>query len=152
MGLHHEFFLITKNELQKMNNITLSILTNKVEKVEISDEIMEYIKDTLEWIPAYSVDAFEKINGLDYFYCTVIHKNGATTLKNVLEGWISLFKNSPQCLRLRGELVMEEGEESWSHRVIDINRDELICEFSKLVAFSVKVINSEEYCIFHMGI
>lgn len=152
MALVHEFVLLTQEECKEKINLN-DIRVNK-DVLEIHDDIILYIYDSLKWVPqAQTANSTEREYGLNYYGITMIDKEGAIVLYNILKAWSDLFKNSPPVLILTGSYSWTEGKDisSGGYEVIELDRDEVIGQFNKLMSFAKKVIN-ENYQILHFGI
>jgi hypothetical protein len=77
MSLTHEFFLVNSEfelkdryEWYRTNRYTWG------DKAVLSDDIILYMMDFLNWIPSYNPETKENGNGLNYHGLTVIHIMG----------------------------------------------------------------------------
>lgn len=151
MALIHEFVLLTQEECKK--EVILNIRANK-DVLEIHDDIILYIFDSLKWVPQASNGCSgEKKYGFNYYGITEIDKEGAIVLCNILKAWSDLFKNSPPKLILTGNYSWTEDEkiDTGAYEVIEIDRDKVIGQFNKLMFFAEKAIN-DNCQILHFGI
>ncbi len=64
----------------------------------ISDDLISYLWDSLQWIPTLdfhsTFDKCEKITGISRWGLTIIEKSGAITAQNILISWRDLFRNA----------------------------------------------------------
>lgn len=156
MGLNHEFFLVSHKDYEEMSYdgdyLSLSNLDNII---SIHDDIIQYINDTLRWIPSINPAMnCEKGFGLNNYGITLFDKEGAEVIVKISKSWADLFSNGPSMLKLTGNygwVTNTKGIEEGKYEVIDVCRDNLIESFRKLQLFSEKVI-SDKYFIFHHGI
>lgn len=152
MALIHEFVLLTQEECQE--EVILNDIRANKDVLEIHDDIILYIFDSLKWVPqALSGYSNERKYGLNYHGITEIDKEGAIVLYNILKAWSDMFKNSPPMLTLTGIYSWTEGENinTGAYEVIELDRDKVIGQFNKLTSFTEKVINNN--CkILHFGI
>lgn len=156
MGLEHEFFLVTYDEYEKMGYEGYYFSNEKLSNaVLIHDDIVQYIQDTLNWIPSINPAMnYEKGFGLNNYGITLFDKEGAEVIVSLAKSWADIFSIGPSTLKLTGnycftgnDTYMPEG----SYEIIEISRDKLVESFRKLQLFSEKVI-SNKYLILHYGI
>lgn len=148
MALVHDFLLLEGEELLDPN------LKKNRDVVEIDDDIILYINDSLKWVPqAQNAYLNEKKYGLNYYGFTYFDKDGVEILYQILKAWSDLFKNSPPKLKLTGQYYWLEGENinSGKYERIELDRDTVIEKFQKLMAFAEKVMN-HDYELVHFGI
>lgn len=154
MGLQHEFYLIPNTidvkefwEHMKNNN-------SVIDSVVIHDDLIQYIFDSLEWIPSKNPALRGTPNGrgLNYHGVTLFDKQSSPTLERVFCSWRDLFKNSPTTLELTGEFVYDENDEILGeYEKLIFNRDEVIRDFEKIISMSLKIAEGDCY-IYHCGI
>jgi hypothetical protein len=156
MGFNHEFFLVTHNEYEEMSYDGDYLLSADIGNIiSIHDDIIQYINDTLRWVPSINpAMKYEKGLGLNNYGITLFEKEGAEVIFKISKAWVDLFSNGPSVLKLTGNygwITNDEGFAEGNYEIIEINRDELIESFRKLQLFSEKVI-SDKYFIIHHGI
>jgi hypothetical protein len=152
MALVHEFVLLTQEEWQK--EVILNDIRANKDVLEIHDDIILYILDSLKWVPQAKTRYSSEIKyGLNYHGITEIDREGAIVLYNILKAWSDLFKNSPPILQLTGSYYWTEDENinTGAYEVIELDRDKVIEQFNKLMYFAEKVIN-DNCQILHFGI
>jgi len=152
MALVHEFVLLTQEEC--LEEVILNDMRANKDVLEIHDDIILYIFDSLKWVPqAQTGYSNERKYGLNYHGITEIDKDGAIVLCNILKAWSDLFKNTPPMLTLTGSYFCTEGGviNSGAYEVIEIDRDKVIWQFHKLMYFAEKTI-SDNFQILHLGI
>lgn len=156
MGLEHEFFLVTYDEYEEIGYDGYHFLNRGLNNVVlIHDDIIQYIQDTLNWIPSINPAMnYQKGFGLNNYGITLFDKEGAEVILSLAGSWAGLFSRGPSTLKLTGnycftgnDTYMQEG----SYEIIEIARDKLIENFRKLQLFSERVI-SNKYLILHYGI
>jgi len=158
MGLQHEFFLITEDECQKIHYCDGDYFLSKDSRyiAVIHDDIIQYIYDTLRWIPCINPAInYERGFGLHNWGVTLFDKEAAEVLFNIVKAWADLFSNGPTTLNLRGNYswIEDEGMQSGDYEILEIARDELVENFRKLQSFAEQVmVNSNKYFILHHGI
>lgn len=157
MALVHKFKLVLKTEendfyKEKTNrNIQTNVLSNG-EQIELSDNIILYILDSLNWVPTYSsLDSGMKY-GLNYHGMTYITQEGASIMKKIIKSWASLFSNAPEFFEITGLYTWEDNAEQGKYEKISIKRDEIVDVFTKLAHYAEQVENDDTLCIFHAGI
>jgi len=77
-----------------------------VDGVEIHDDIIVYIYDTLKWIPSkkHALAGSPNGTGINYHGVTLFDHESAIVLGSVFNAWKLLFENSPDILELRGSI------------------------------------------------
>jgi hypothetical protein len=156
MVLNHEFFLVTHNEYEEMSydgDYLSSVGLGNI--ISIHDDIIQYINDTLRWVPSINPAMnYEKGLGLNNYGITLFDKEGAEVIFKIAKAWAYLFSNGPSALKLTGNygwITNDKGIAEGNYELIEVIRDELIESFRKLQLFSEKVI-SDKYFIIHHGI
>lgn len=155
MSLLHEFILIPQDEIaniEKINNETLLTVPSS-NKVEIHDDIIQYIFDTLRWVPTINTcKNNENGLGLNNWGITLISKDGAEVLMKISKAWADLFSNGPSKIILKGKYTWtDEKIDQGQYEILEFDRNELVGEFIRLYEYSQSVIN-ENYYLFHRGI
>lgn len=156
MGLEHEFFLVTHNEYEEISYDGDYLSSSDPENIiSIHDDIIQYIYDTLRWIPSINPAMnYEKGHGLNNFGITLFDKEGAEVILKIAKAWADLISSGPSTLRLTGNygwITNDDNITEGGYEIIDVDREELIWNFRKLQLFSEKVI-SDKYFILHHGI
>ncbi|MUT65693.1 hypothetical protein [Paenibacillus sp. NEAU-GSW1] len=125
MALEHEFYLIPitidveRFWMNRENNPKV------IDSVVIHDDIVQYVSDTLKWIPSRNpaLNGTPAGAGINYHGVTLFDEISARNLKSVFSSWRDLFLNSPTALELTGEFVMVEGgEQSGYYEKLVYNR------------------------------
>lgn len=156
MGQDHKFFLIPYEEYEEKGyNGDYSVDEDLGNIVAIYDDIIQYIGDTLAWIPSINpCNNYKKGFGINNCGVTLFDKEGASIIVNIARAWADLLSNSTNVLKLTGSYYWTtnyKGIPEGKYEMIEVNRDELVGEFRKLQLFSEKVISSN-YLILHLGI
>lgn len=152
MSMDHEFYLLSKDEY-KTEDIFELRKKGFPRSVYIHDDLIQYILDTLFWIPCFNPSRNERLYGLCLYGVTIIDQQGAAILRTVFSSWAQLFSVSPEQLKLQGAFMMVVGSnEEGEYEKIVINRDEIVSEFQKLAGYAEKVMKSDDLIILHMGI
>jgi hypothetical protein len=155
MSLTHEFFLITNDfdwndryEWYRINRYTWD------EKCEVSDDIIQYITDFLNWLPTYNPETKESGKGLNYYGATVIKRAGADKLIKIVDKWLELIDEAPDTFNLRGDTVWKEvnnGEGYWEQTRNRMKRESMQTECKQLIGLAVKALYNNQLII-HYGI
>ncbi|MDQ0878260.1 hypothetical protein QFZ77_006919 [Paenibacillus sp. V4I3] len=155
MSLTHKFFLISSDF--ELNDRHEWYSTNRYtweEKVELSDDIIQYMMDFLNWMPSYNPETKESGNGLNYYGLTVIQKLGAEKLIRVLDKWLKLIDEAPDTFSLRGDTIWKEeenGEGYWEQTRNRMKRERMKIELEQLIGLAVNASNNNKLII-HFGI
>ncbi|MGL4873768.1 MAG: hypothetical protein ACRC30_03840 [Clostridium sp.] len=163
--MHHDFMLVKKSKIntnEKREKVFTNYFNNNKENlpcVQIEDDIIIYIYDTLKWIRNDSEESTQK-KGLAYHGLTLIQDDNAEKLKKIIKAWAILFSLGEEEFSLEGAYVFEgmkvhEGEEYFtggSYEKILVNKRKLIKDFKKLIEILEIAEKDKEYCVFHMGI
>lgn len=155
----HEFILVSKDKADFSfrdyvwdKNGFNAQKSSVSDYVEVNDDFIEYIMDSLEWIPTYNPSKREKGYGLNYYGVTLIREDGALLAMNIFKSWADLFSNGPDILELRGAFTWQtEDQESGHYETIKVARNEIVDVFKKLTSFAEQVMNGELYLL-HLGI
>ena len=152
-GLNHDFLLLSIRE----NSYTYYMRwINNPLAVQIHDDVMDYIQDTLNWVTCYNpAKKMMKHSGLNFCGPTIIKSDGAVVTTKIFTAWANLLSNGPKEIKLTGPYGWIEGEskETGSYSAIKVDRDEVVERFKKLADFSKQVVDSEdELFILHLGI
>ncbi|WP_214628981.1 coagulation factor 5/8 type-like protein [Paenibacillus agaridevorans] len=155
MSLTHEFFLLSgvfdmndRYEWYRANRYTWA------EKSVVSDEIIQYLSDFLNWLPSYNPETKENHKGLNYYGLTVINKPGAEKLIRILDKWLKLIEEAPDTFSLRGDTVWKEKENEnghWEQSKNWLKRETLQIEIKSLIDSAVKALDNNQLIV-HFGI
>ena len=155
MSLEHDFFLIPRGF--EMDSWTEWYSRNRFSwgnKTGIDNSLINYISDTLGWIPSYNPETKSPIHGLNYYGETIISDQGAVMLSQIVQRWISLFSVSPEVFKLKSEIVwVEEGEDGgyWQDELVEYRKEFVIDSLRKLLLLSEKA-QEGQYFLLHYGI
>lgn len=86
MSLIHDFFLCDKEHIDYRINH---------DGIEMDDDLIVYLSDSLEWIDTEWNELDNNKNGLNYFGMTIFRRESLSELVNIIKGWIEVFKNAP---------------------------------------------------------
>lgn len=154
MGLEHEFYLITNTTDVKDFWMFRENNNNVIDSVVIHDDLIQYIFDSLKWIPSKNPAMRGTPNGkgINYHGVTLFDKQSSATLESVFSSWRALFKNAPSKLELTGQFVYEGSDDMLGeYEKLVFNRNEVIKLFDKIISMSVHIGKGESY-IYHCGI
>ncbi|MGL5414719.1 MAG: hypothetical protein ACRDAU_03550 [Clostridium sp.] len=163
--MHHDFILVKKNKInvnEKREKTCTNYFNGNKENlpfVQIDDDIIIYIYDTLKWIRNDCEESTEK-KGLAYHGLTLIQDDNAKKLKKIIKAWGILFSLGEEEFTLEGSYVYEnlgihEGEEYFtggSYEKIIVKKRKLLSDLKKLIDMLEVVEKNKEYCVFHRGV
>jgi hypothetical protein len=156
IALTHEFYLVPSTIDVEQQQFWMGIKNRSeiVDSVEIHDDIILYISDTLKWIPSKNpaIKGAPRGAGINYHGVTLFDDESAIVLGNVFNSWKQLFENSPEVIKLTGEyLTIVDQHDSGHYENLFLNRNEILKQFDKIVSFANKLSNGSFYLI-HCGI
>jgi hypothetical protein len=156
MGQDHEFFLVSYDEYEEKGYDGYYLPNEDLSNViVIYDEIIQYIGDTLAWIPSINLcNNYKKGFGINNYGITLFDKEGASVIVNIAKAWADLLSNGTDILTLTGNYCWtknDKGIPEGKYETMEVNRNELVENFRKLQLFSEKVILGD-YLILHLGI
>jgi hypothetical protein len=156
MGQDHEFLLVSYDEDEEMGYDRYYPPAEDLSNIVlIHDDVIQYLQDTLNWIPSINPAMnYQKRFGLCNYGSTLFDKQGANTIYNLAKAWADLFFNGPTTLKLTGNyrcITLKDGIPVGEYNLLEVNRDKLVENLRKLQLFSEKVI-SGDYLILHHGI
>lgn len=138
MALVHEFAIL--------DNSKEYFISSKTEKVEVPDELLKYINDSLEWI--YSTWNGDKYNkGLSYYGFSIIEVNEVEKLIKIIRAWKELFECAPCDFLLHGDYLLDEE----NYEKNKFKKDEVIDLFDSLMILCQKA-KKQNFKIIHNGI
>jgi hypothetical protein len=153
MGLEHEFYLV-EDKIDLNEVWMLRENKNKViESVAFHDDIIQYILDTLKWIPSKNPAYQGNTNGkgINYYGVTLFDKQSSESLKGVFTSWRDLFKNAPGTFELTGSFVWEDNEQDGVYERSNINLDQVVTQLEKIIFMSDQLAKGDFY-LYHFGI
>lgn len=156
MGQCHKFFLVSYDEYEELGDDGYYSPAEDLSNIVlIHDDIVQYIQNTLNWIPSINPTMnYEKGFGLCNYGITLFDKEGAEVISKIAKAWEDLFSSGPAILKLTGSYCYttdDQGITSGKYETIEVDRDKLVENFRKLRLLSEKVI-SGDYLILHHGI
>ncbi|GKU82610.1 hypothetical protein [Niallia sp. NCCP-28] len=155
MGLTHEFYLIPDTTELKEFYLNAKKINGIAESIAISDDIITYIYDSLEWIPSKNPatnQSSAKAYGFNYYGVTLFDVHSAAALKGVFAGWRDLFQYAPDLITLKGTFIYGEGNnQAGEYEKIIVNRKELLSFFDKIISMADRLAEGNYY-VYHCGI
>lgn len=112
-------------------------------------DLIRYMNDTLNWIPAYNPATSQPCSGLNMWGVTLIEQDGAATGESVFRAWARLLQNGPAIIQLTGAY----SEDTGSYEQLRYSRDDTVRVLNTLAEYcvQVKVANGLLY-IYHGGV
>lgn len=136
MALIHEFLLIKKSK---------EIPSLCINKVNISDDLILYINDSLYWIESLWNGNINK-NGLNYYGFTIIEN--VEKLKLIISSWIKLFEIAPENFIITNNNFLVE-ENKYEKNLF--NKQSILFQLNSLLNLCEMAIIQNKY-ILHNGI
>lgn len=152
-GLYHDFLLLKKED-RRSSNYYMGFIGDP-RAIRLSDDLIEYIDDTLDWVPTFNPAKKKSRHGLCLCGITEIHAEGASVLASILDAWAQVFGYGPRVLSLTGEWATEEDMllNEGKYETLSFNRDETVAALSKLADCARRVVATDgEHFILHLGI
>ncbi|AQU78888.1 MULTISPECIES: hypothetical protein [Planococcus] len=154
MSLEHEFFLVPNTvaypELMKCNEQNIDI----IDSIDIPDDLIQYIADSLNWIPCKNpaISMTKENIGINYYGVTLFDQTSAATMKSIFTAWLSLFTNSLEKLELTGEFVHSSNKKvlGGRERLVFCRND--VLELLKRLLSMIERLEEENLYLYHLGI
>ena len=137
LSLIHEFRIVNQER---------NTFDSNFEPVSISDTLILYMRDSLNWIN-FSWNGKEKKNGLNYYGETIIKENSIDKLRDVVHAWIKLFELATDEFILTGNYLLDENK----YEKISVNKKEVLLQLKSLYFLCEKAIEQNKD-ILHSGI
>lgn len=160
MALQHEFVFVS-NEKGELNSEDFSWHDRQFfykdgsvveDCVILSDEIVLYVSDFLQWIPTYDPFRKEKRFGLHYYGITKIENEGAEIAIDLFRSLANLFSLGPEKIELTGSFQWTvDCDTDGEYEQLIFNRDILCADLKSLVKLLHKVKEGEGYLL-HFGV
>ena len=154
MAMIHEFVLVSLDDYDLHSYSTFYKRFKRLRRgihVELHDNLVHYVADSLPWFTAYNPSTRKAQKGLNFWGVTVIRQRGAESAANVFEGWAALFENSPSTLRLTGLYCRVDDKEGYEPLKYD--RGSTVKAFRKLSQMCRKAYQSRgRLYVLHFGI
>lgn len=153
MALIHEFLLASKDisnlEITRNANGKINKKKSKIiDMVEVHDDIIQYIFDSLRWIPNSGGSSRDSEYGLYYHGYTNIESNGAAIMRRVFSAWADLFSNAPDQFTIKGTYSIDEDK----FIRITVDRENVVKVLRKVSNFAELVEKDNNLYIMHCGI
>lgn len=118
------------------------------DEIYIEDNIILYIRGTLEWIDTYNDEKLLQLNkGINYHGITYFNVKGIIHLKKILLGWKKLFEKAPSYFRLTGLFCFNINK----REKIPYIKQEVLSQLNSLINLCETAIK-ENKIIYHGGI
>ncbi len=151
-GLNHDFFLLSKTE-HPFNSYMRFI--NDPRAIQLHDDLVGYMYDTLVWIPSFNPAKSEPSTGLCRWGPTVIDTVGASQAVQIFSSWADLFSVGPGWLRLSGEWSWIEGQpdSGGEYERLEFDRQETVGTLRRLAEYARRVAAGDgDLYILHLGV
>lgn len=160
-GLLHDFMLLNYVEHPVEN---WQQWYHNPAAMKIHDDILQYIADSLRWIPTYNPAAKLPCHGLCWCGPTIIDTTGAKIAARVFASWAELFSCGPNEIELTGQFSWQSEnatEQDGAERVVsgsagyerlNMNRDELTMNLRTLASYAERIEQTDALYILHLGI
>ncbi|MHC4170158.1 MAG: hypothetical protein ACYSWQ_24695 [Planctomycetota bacterium] len=150
-GLNHDFLVIETGtfSLDDYEKYQSS------DRVELHDDFLRYIGDSISWFQSYNPCLEEECVGLCWYGPTIIQFENIEKVKFVFQSWLSLLSLGPETLRLRGAYTWTEGEpeSSGAYEELEYRKSEIVDKMEELVSFCTTIQESNgAKCLLHLGI
>ena len=151
----HDFHLLERSEFEYG---IYKKFYNHPDAVQIHDDLLRYIGDSLKWIPCHFPKRPRTLierSGLNLIGFTIIKEEGASIAHDVFSLWAELFRHGPEVLQLTGGWTWIDGEpmESGEFSTIVQNREKLVASLKTVAEYAKSVSESQgRLYLLHMGI
>jgi hypothetical protein len=161
MSLMHTFGIVAKGEKdyedkkawKKCDYKRLKTLLKN--KVELHDDVISYIADSLRWIRWFDPFTQNERDDLSYYGITVLPGPSADHAAEIFNSWAAIFALSPKELVLTGSYTWMSGEplERGRYQKLRLDRDRLVSSLKAMTSACSRVASSSgsEYLL-HFGI
>lgn len=123
-------------------------IINQEKIIQIDDDIILYILDTLLWIKTYSDKELLKIkNGIQYYGYTYFDKEGIQNLKTIIVNWRNLFENAPSYFALKIYYSLETNNFEKTYYL----KKKVLSQFDDLINLCEGAVKENQILV-HMGI
>lgn len=149
----HSFWLLDSTERPNWENSDLLV---KDAQLHISDDILFYFYDYLQWVPTFNpVKRMEEGFGLNRYGPTVVIGNGASKFHDIFNSIVNLYRHGPEDIILTGDwgvTLDENGEEmdDGHYEKYHVRKEHIIESFSLLALWGREASKNNCY-IFHCG-
>lgn len=151
-GLFHDFLLLSLTEHPFTG---YSKLINDPCAVQLHDDLIGYLIDSLNWIPSYNPAKQEPTAGLCRWGPTIIHIEGAVTARRIFTAWADLLSAGPPMLHLTGawSYLGAEPSSEGAYEWLEFDRGEVVERLRLLAHYADKVaVSGHDLYILHLGV
>lgn len=151
-GLYHDFLLLSQAE-HRFSDYHRFI--NDPHAIQLHDDLLRYIVDSLTWIPTHNPAKNECHRGLCFYGPTVIHTEGASVAAEIFGTWATLFACGPTTLTLTGgwTIIEDDSLSEGEYRKLKCDRDDLVRKLRQIADYAKQVVEKNgDYYILHFGI
>jgi hypothetical protein len=150
MSLNHKFHCLDEG---KFVHINYQLYCKKKAQVNIHDDLMRYMNDTLVWVPCIHLSGnhYKQTYGLSLYGVTVLNQDGASMFLHVLSSWANLFSKAPANFELNGGVTVKPDRTVGDLHRIKVERDELLNNLNILINYTERTLKGE-CSILHLGI
>lgn len=139
MGVAHQFAIISKESKE-------FIITSDMESVLVPDLVIQYIRDSLDWIVSYW-NGKDLRKNLSYYGFSIIESDEIAKLIKILEGWKNLFHVASDEFCITGAYLPEEER----YEKILLRREDMEKWLNDFIIICQKAMN-DDHKILHNGI
>jgi len=162
MALIHEMILVSKQNFEdfdfsklKRNQLGKIIVDDSkiIDLLEVTDDLINYLADFLNWIPT-SIDLNKKNSfGLNYHGVTYILNEDSELIGKLFNSLVNLFSIPQKKIKLTGEFCwQDENLGSGEYEVIVLDKEDTINIFKKVASWAKKMEDDCNLYIVHMGV
>lgn len=76
-------------------------------RISIDDYIINYIRDTLKWIPSHWNTINDNHCDINYHGITIYTVDSIIRMKDILNSWKNIFVQAPDSFELKGEFMWD---------------------------------------------
>ncbi|MGP0062829.1 MAG: hypothetical protein ACLQGP_04400 [Isosphaeraceae bacterium] len=151
-GPNHNFFLLSQTEHPFTGYMRF---INDPRAIQLHDDLVGYMYDSLVWIPSFNPAKGEPSDGLCRWGPTIIHTDGASRAAKIFSSWADIFSTGPELLHLTGEWSWTEvqPQSSGEYERLEFDRQEIVGALRRLAAHGERVAAGDgDLYILHLGI
>ncbi len=150
MSLMHEFLLMSSADQSPLEYRSFA----REHVVGVHDDLLQYMADSLKWIPTLNPARNERGFGLNLYGPTAILQDGAPIAASVFRSWAQLLGLAPQELVLTGPWTTIEGwQGSGEYAQLRFDRDDVVATLETAATYFTRVADSHgEWFVLHRGV
>ena len=151
-GPYHDFLLLSRAEHSFSDYMNF---INDPRAIQVEDDVLRYLADTLQWIPTYNPAKNESHRGLCFWGPTVIHTEGAPAAAAIFGAWATLFGCGPRNLILTGDWTTVEGQppNEGEFEKLHVDRDDLVGRLRWIADYAKQIVETNgDFFILHLGV